>query len=46
MRGCQLLSADSVIPDHRAIINRTDIAPYRDMILGVWAKVQQMIGEG
>jgi hypothetical protein len=28
------------------IINRTDIVPYRDMILGVEAKVRQMIGEG
>src|SRR6202167_4374657 len=34
------------IPGHGTIINRTDIVPYRDMILGVQAKVQQMIGEG
>jgi len=35
-----------LIPGHGSIINRTDIVPYRDMILGVQAKVQQMINEG
>jgi len=35
-----------LIPGHGTIINRTDIVPYRDMILGVQAKVQQMISEG
>jgi len=35
-----------LIPGHGTIINRTDILPYRDMILGVQAKVQQMISEG
>jgi cyclase len=35
-----------LIPGHGTIINRTDIVPYRDMILGVQAKVRQMIGEG
>src|SRR6202162_5386697 len=35
-----------LIPGHGTIINRMDIVPYRDMILGVQAKVQQMIGEG
>src|SRR5579864_8489249 len=35
-----------LVPGHGTIINRTDIIPYRDMILGVQAKVQQMIGEG
>src|SRR5712692_2565727 len=35
-----------LIPGHGTIINRTDIVPYRDMILGVEAKVQQMIGQG
>jgi cyclase len=35
-----------LIPGHGTFINRTDIVPYRDMILGVQAKVQQMIGEG
>src|SRR5438105_2476353 len=35
-----------LIPGHGTIINRTDIVPYRDMILGVQAKVQQMISQG
>ena len=35
-----------LVPGHGTIINRTDIVPYRDMILGVQAKVQHMIGEG
>jgi cyclase len=35
-----------LIPGHGTIINRTDIVPYRDMILDVKAKVQRMIGEG
>jgi cyclase len=35
-----------LVPGHGTIINRTDIVPYRDMILGVEAKVRQMIGEG
>src|SRR5579864_8844772 len=35
-----------LIPGHGTIINRRDIIPYRDMILGVQAKVQQMIAEG
>jgi cyclase len=35
-----------LVPGHGTVINRTDIAPYRDMILGVQAKVQQMITEG
>jgi cyclase len=35
-----------LIPGHGTVINRTDIVPYRDMILGVQAKVQQMIGQG
>jgi cyclase len=35
-----------LVPGHGTIINRTDIIPYRDMILGVQAKVQQMISEG
>ncbi len=35
-----------LIPGHGSIIHRTDIAPYRDMILGVQAKVQQMISLG
>src|ERR1700733_9241905 len=35
-----------LIPGHGTIINRTDIVPYRDMILDVKAKVRQMIGQG
>jgi cyclase len=35
-----------LIPGHGTIINRTDIVPYRDMILDVQAKIQRMIGEG
>ncbi len=35
-----------LIPGHGSIINRTDIVPYRDMILSVQAKVRQMISEG
>jgi len=35
-----------LIPGHGTIINRTDIVPYRDMILSVQAKVQQMINAG
>jgi cyclase len=35
-----------LIPGHGTIINRMDIVPYRDMILGVQSKVQQMIDEG
>jgi cyclase len=35
-----------LVPGHGTIINRADIVPYRDMILGVQAKVQQMISQG
>lgn len=35
-----------LIPGHGTYINRTDIIPYRDMILGVRAKVEQLIGQG
>jgi len=35
-----------LIPGHGTFINRTDIIPYRDMILAVQAKVQQMIVQG
>jgi glyoxylase-like metal-dependent hydrolase (beta-lactamase superfamily II) len=35
-----------LIPGHGTMIHREDIVPYRDMILGVQAKVQQMIGQG
>jgi cyclase len=35
-----------LIPGHGSIINRTDLIPYRNMILAVQAKVQQMIADG
>ena len=35
-----------LIPGHGTIIHRGDIVPYRDMILAVQAKVQQMIAQG
>jgi cyclase len=35
-----------LIPGHGTSISKADIAPYRDMILDVEAKVQQMINEG
>jgi len=35
-----------LIPGHGTYINRTDIIPYRDMILAVQAKVQQLITQG
>ena len=35
-----------LIPGHGTIINRTDIIPYRDMILAVQTKVQEMIAQG
>jgi glyoxylase-like metal-dependent hydrolase (beta-lactamase superfamily II) len=35
-----------LIPGHGSIIHRTDIIPYRDMILAVQAKVQQLIAQG
>lgn len=35
-----------LIPGHGTFINRTDIIPYRDMMLGVRDKVQEMIRAG
>jgi cyclase len=35
-----------LVPGHGTLINRTDIVPYRDMILGVRATVQRMIAQG
>ena len=35
-----------IVPGHGTFINRTDIIPYRDMILGVQAKVQELIAQG
>src|SRR6266567_1180222 len=42
-------SADAgttIVPGHGTLIKRDDIIPYRDMILGVQKKVQQMIAQG
>jgi cyclase len=35
-----------LVPGHGTYINRTDIIPYRDMILGVQTRVQQLITQG
>jgi glyoxylase-like metal-dependent hydrolase (beta-lactamase superfamily II) len=35
-----------LVPGHGTYINRNDIIPYRDMILGVQAKVQALIAQG
>jgi cyclase len=35
-----------LIPGHGTYINRTDIIPYRDMILDVQTRVQQLIAQG
>jgi glyoxylase-like metal-dependent hydrolase (beta-lactamase superfamily II) len=35
-----------IIPGHGTFINKTDIVPYRDMILAVQTKVQQLIAQG
>ena len=35
-----------LVPGHGTNIHRADIIPYRDMILGVQAKVQEMIRQG
>src|SRR5262245_40761752 len=35
-----------LIPGHGTYINRTDIVPYRDMILDVQRRVQQLIAQG
>jgi len=43
----KLASPDTkLIPGHGTIIHKTDLIPYRDMILAVQAKVQQMIAQG
>jgi glyoxylase-like metal-dependent hydrolase (beta-lactamase superfamily II) len=42
-------SADAkttIVPGHGTLIKRDDIIPYRDMILAVQGKVQQMIAQG
>ena len=35
-----------LIPGHGTYINRTDLIPYRDMILAVQTRVQQLIAQG
>ena len=35
-----------LIPGHGTFINKNDIIPYRDMILAVQTKVQQLIAQG
>jgi glyoxylase-like metal-dependent hydrolase (beta-lactamase superfamily II) len=35
-----------LVPGHGTIINRTDIVPYRDMILGVRSRVEQLMAQG
>jgi len=35
-----------LIPGHGSYVNRTDLIPYRDMILAVQAKVQELIAQG
>ena len=35
-----------LIPGHGTFVNRTDLIPYRDMILAVQAKVQELINQG
>jgi hypothetical protein len=42
-------SADAnttLVPGHGTLIKRDDIIPYRDMILAVQQKIQQMITQG
>ena len=38
--------ATRLVPGHGTYITRNDIVPYRDMILGVQTKVQQLIAQG
>ena len=35
-----------LIPGHGTFVNKNDIIPYRDMILAVQAKVQELINQG
>jgi glyoxylase-like metal-dependent hydrolase (beta-lactamase superfamily II) len=51
LEGLELMmkSADAntkLVPGHGTIIKRDDFIPYRDMILAVADKVQQLIGQG
>jgi cyclase len=43
----KMAAADTrLVPGHGTTINRADLVPYRDMILGVAASVQQLIAQG
>jgi glyoxylase-like metal-dependent hydrolase (beta-lactamase superfamily II) len=51
LEGCELLMKiagpnTKIVPGHGTFINKTDIVPYRDMILAVQTKVQQLIAQG
>jgi cyclase len=51
LEGCDFLSElagpdTTLVPGHGQIIKRTSIAPYKEMILGVRDKVQQLIAQG
>ena len=35
-----------LVPGHGTYINRTDIIPYRDMMLDVQARVRQLVAQG
>src|SRR5712672_2328566 len=39
-------ASTTIVPGHGTLIKRDDIIPYRDMILAVQQKVQQMIAQG
>jgi cyclase len=43
----KMAGADTrLVPGHGTTINRTDLIPYRDMVLAVQASVQQLIAQG
>jgi cyclase len=51
LEGCDFLEKlagpdTMLVPGHGEIIKRTRIAPYKEMIVGVRDKVQQMIAQG
>lgn len=51
LEGCDFLEElagpdTTLVPGHGQIIRRTSIAPYKEMILGVRDKVQQLIAQG
>jgi cyclase len=35
-----------LVPGHGTVINKTEIPPWRDMIVSIQQKVEQLIGEG